>query len=541
MPNNTVPVSFNLTGLIKRQNYEFSIEGLGGNWPATITPTSGTFTASSKSGIIDATVSFCATTGSCLGDTDILPYDLTKKCTFDNSQIFTFVLMKASLIEDPSIYVYSDPIRVVCDSCLPDASITMPPSIILSESTSNAYEFTASINGLIPKEKYIFNYSSIDANWPVKIYPKSGIISSSSVSYSIPTKIVFCNSTGVCPSEDENVLDYVADASCLTTSTSFFSEIKLNLQPLSCDYDSADSNILNIRCLGCLPKPVVGIPYEIKLNNQTNNYANFTAIVSGITPNKNYSYSYRTLDANWPIHMDNTTGLFSSPTNKYCIDSKIEFCESTGLCTPGSYNVLEHSFADSCFTELREYQGRIILEISSVDCEDVLINSNIMTFSCDHCFPPVTEVKVPDQKLILGIGEMSNFTTNITNLKPETLYSYKIESLYSDWPIFVYKPSGYIQNLTDSYSIDTEVVFCSSTGVCQQGYEGVLDYTLNTNNNYVEEYINKFKNYAILQVSVFEDNCPTKTYVSKKLFVECSGCEIVTPPSVISLIGVNVT
>lgn len=541
MPNNTVPVSFNLTGLIKRQNYEFTIEGLGGNWPAAITPTTGIFTASAKSGTIDTTLSFCATTGSCLGDTNILPYDLTKKCTFDNSQIFTFVVMKASLIEDPAIYVYSDPVRVICESCLPNANVSIPPSIVLSPATSNAFDFSATINGLVPKEKYIFNYEAIDSNWPVKIYPKSGIINSSFSTYNIPTKIVFCNSTGVCPSEDENVLDYTIDPSCLTTSSSFFSEIKLNVKPVSCEYDSADSNILNIRCLECLPKPVAGIPYDIKLNSATNNYANFTAIISGITPNKNYSYSYRALDANWPIHVDNATGLFSSPTNKYCLDSKIEFCESTGLCAPGTYNVLDYSFADSCFTEYDKYQGRIVLDISSVECDDVLINSNIMTFSCDNCFPPVTTVTVPEEKLILGIGEMSKFTTTVSNLKPDTLYSYRVESLYSDWPIFAYKSSGYINNTTDSYVIDTDIVFCSSTGMCQPGFEGVLDYTLNTNNNFVEEYINKFKNYAVLQVSVYEDQCPTKTYASKRLFVECSGCEIVTPPNVISLVSVNVT
>ncbi len=541
MPNNTVPISFDLIGLIKRQNYSFAIEGLGGNWPATVTPISGTFTAPAKTTSIDAAISFCATTGSCIGETDLLPYDLTKKCTFDNSEIFTFVIMKATSIEDPSLYVYSDPIRVVCDSCLPDAVVNMPTSIVLNAVTSNSYEFNSSINGLIPKEKYIFNYSAIDANWPVKIYPKSGIISSSTTSYNIPTRIVFCNSSGVCPTEDENIIDYTSDPICLTSSSSLFSELKLNIQPLSCNYDSADSNIMNIRCIDCLPKLTIGIPYDLNLTSNTNNYGDFTAIVSGITPNKNYSYSFRSIDSNWPIHVTNATGIFSSPTNIYCIDSRIQFCESTGLCPPGTYNVLQYSFNNNCFVEKNHYQAKLILDIASIDCDERPISSNIMNFSCADCFPPTTEVSVPHEKMILPIGQMSGFQTNITNLKTSELYSYKIQSIYSDWPIFVYKSSGYIHTTGTTYSIDTDIVFCSSTGVCQPGDEGVLPYSLNTNNNFVEEYINKFKNYAILQVEVFEDDCPSKKYFSKRLFVECEGCEIVTPPDVISLISVNVT
>lgn len=536
MPNNTVPILFKLSGLLKRLNYVFEVEGLGGNWPATVTPSSGAFTAISKSGTINGAVSFCATTGQCLQENGVLPYDMAKTCTFDQSQVFTFVRMKAMLDDDPTIYVYSDPVYVSCNSCLPKAMAFLPQDINLDFTTYNSTEFTASIEGLIPKEKYTYTYSTSDANWPVKIYPASGSFISSSTSYDIPSQLTFCNSTGVCPQNEDNVLNYEIDPECLTQN--YFSSIKLNIQPESCEYDNIDSNIMYVTCKDCLPKPVAALPTRLSFTNQTNNYAEITAIVSGIIPNHEYGYSFRSLDANWPIYIENSTGVLISPVDTYCIKAYVEFCSNTGVCSSGVNNVLNFKLPDNCFLQEDDYEARVVLDISSLGCEDNAVSSNIMHMSCKQCFPPTVSVKIPSPFLSLDQDVSQEFITNITNLEKDKLYTYRIESVYSNWPIFVFKPSGYIQPTTNSYDLVSSINFCSSTGLCPIGYKGVLEYALE-NENIPHQYSSAFKKYAMVNVIISEEDCPTKTYVSNRLLLECNNC--VEPSSGISLVSVNIT
>jgi hypothetical protein len=535
MANNIVPVSFSLNGLFKRLNYNFEIEGLGGNWPATALPISGQFTASSKSGLINAAVSFCATTGGCLGDTDILPYDLAKKCTFDQSQIFTFVRMKATLADDPTIFVYSDPVYVTCSTCLPNTRISIPTTNTLNRNSKNTFEFLANITGLIPKEKYTFTYSSVDSNWPVKIYPITGTILPSASSYTLPSKLLFCNNTGVCPEESNNVLQYSPDPACLNHS--YYSSIKLTITPENCAFDNAESNIMHIKCSDCIPRPIAAIPSRIELTSGTNNYGEFTAIVTGILPDKEYSYRFRSLDSNWPILLENTTGLFSSPTDVYCIESSIKFCEHTGVCLSGGNNILDFAIPENCILEPNDYEARIILDINSLDCSENVVSSNIMNFNCTDCFPPSVEISFDHNPVYLSKDETYELTTSFTNLDVNKLYYYRVEPTFSNWPLFIDNQSGYIQTNATHYDLISTLSFCASTGVCPSGYVGVFNYILDTG-NIVPRYIENNKVYSILELVLQEADCPAKTYTSSRLMLQCNDCRV---GGNISLVSVDIT
>lgn len=535
MANNTVPILIPINGLLKRLNYTFEIEGLGGNWPATVSPVSGEFTAISKSGHLHAAVSFCATTGSCLGDTDILQYDMAKKCTFDKSEVFTFVRVKATLADDPTVYVYSDPVYVPCNTCLPNASITMPSSVNLTRSSKNTYDFNTNIAGLVPKETYTFTYSTIDSNWPIKIYPISGTIFSTTSSYSIPTKILFCNNTGVCPEGSDNVLSYDLDPTCLNHA--YFGSIKLDIQPESCQFDSAESNIMHIKCEDCVPRPIAAVPSRIELTSSTNNYAEFTTIVTGIIPDKKYSFTFRSLDSNWPVLLENTTGLFSSPTDTYCIESAIKFCEHTGVCLSGTNNVLDFSIPANCLLEPNDYEARIIVDIQSVDCGDTEVSSNIMNFNCTDCFPPSVNITYSQNPIHIPKDELYELTTSFSNIEPNKLYYYNVQPIFSNWPVFIDNQSGYIQSPLSYYDLVSSMSFCASTGMCPSGYNGVLNYTMESG-NIVDRYIENNKTYAILQTVLTEADCPSKTYISNRLLLECNDCQI---GGSISLVSVDIT
>jgi hypothetical protein len=536
MANNTVQALIPINGLFKRLNYTFEIEGLGGNWPARVSPASGEFTAVGKSGNISASVSFCATTGSCLGDTDILPYDMAKKCTFDKSQVFTYVRIKATLVDDPTISVYSDPINITCNTCLPNAAIQLPPAINLDRSSKNIYDFIANVSGLVPKENYTFIYSAVDSNWPIKIYPISGTIYSTTDSYSIPTEILFCNNTGVCPGSSDNVLSYELDPACLNHS--YFGSIKLDIQPDSCQFDNAESNIMHVHCDDCFPKPLAGMPSRIELTSATNNYAEFTTIVSGIIPDKKYSFSFRSLDSNWPVLLENTTGLFSSPTDTYCIDSSIKFCEHTGVCLTGMKNVLHHTIPSNCTLEPNDYEARIIVDIKSVDCGDTEVSSNIMNFNCTDCFPPSVEMSFSKNPINIPKDELYEFVTSFSNLEPNKVYYYSFQPIFSNWPVFVDSASGYIQSPLSYYDLVSSISFCASTGLCPTGYNNVLNYTPDNGNNIVDRYVDNNRTYAILKTVLTEADCPAKSYTSNRLLLGCNDCQI---GGSISLVSVDIT
>lgn len=521
MPNNTVPVSFELNNLLKRLNYTFSIEGLGGNWPATVAPVSGEFSASAKSGTIDAAVSFCATTGSCIGDTDLLPYDMAKKCSFDQSQVFTFVRLKAVSIDDSSISVYSDPVYVVCDDCLPNGKTSIPTGVILNNRGLDSLEFTAKIDGLIPKEKYNFIYKAINNNWPVKIYPISGTILPSSGSYMLPSKLIFCNSTGICNNNDDNILPYNADQECLINNYS--ARIMLHIEPESCEYDSFDSNIMLVVCDDCLRNPISAIPSRISLNNSTNNYADFTAVISGIIPNKQYNYSFRTLESDWPVMLTNSTGAFQTPLDVYCLDNKIEFCANTGICLSGQKNVLNFNIPDNCLLEKNKHKSKIIMDITSAGCDDTIISSNIMTFECNDCYPPSTEISLLPEKLFLSKEESSDIVINISNITPNKKYIYRIETISSDWPIFCSNPSGYVLSQSSEISVISNILFCSSSGICPSGYEGVLNYNI-VSKNYIPRYAESPKTEAFVIAKLISTDCLEEYYTSNEIVLECDDC-----------------
>lgn len=403
MSNHNVPVSFNFSGLLKKLNHTFTIEGMGGNWPATVTPATGLFIPKSKNESIETVLSFCATSGSCISGVDSLPYDPVN-CTFDESEIFTFVRAKATLVDDPTFYVYSDSKKVVCS--------------------------------------------------------------------------------------------------------------------------------------GCVKNPVAVIPTRLTLTSGTNNYGEFTGIVSGIIPNHKYSFAFRTLESNWPIYLENSTGVFSSPTDTYCIDSYVEFCEHTGVCLSGSKNVLDFQMPAICFSKPQDYEARIIADITSIECNELLTSSNIMNLSCKDCFPPSITVDIKsDNPIYLNSEQTGEFLTEITNLEPNKLYSYTIDSLYSNWPMFIHKNSGYIQTTETQYNLITSATFCATSAVCPTGCRGIINHT--PDDQCVQtEYPATFNKYAILRVKLMDGECTGKQYLSQRMFVECNNCEDNTG---ISFVSVNVT
>ena len=552
MPNNTVPINFELNGLLKRLNYSFTVEGLGGNWPATIVPTSGEFTATAKSGTISAAVSFCSSSG-CSDDTPVMPYTMTGTCTKDRSEVFSFVRLKAVLADDPTIQVYSDPVHVTCDTCIPHVRAMLPDAYALSstirsndQTAINNLEFRAHVTGLVPKEKYNYRYESVDANWPVKVYPPTGQISEATDTEAIPTRIVFCNSTGVCQNGSDSVMDYTIDPECMDNNQ-YFCNLKLYIEPDSCAYDEVYSNTFNIDCNNCLPKPILGIPSRLVLTNVNNNYGEFVAIISGIVPYKTYNYEYKAIRSNWPILMDNVTGSFHSPTNTYCIDSYIEFSEATGVAIQTADNVLSgYEFQPGCLYTKDDYEAKISLEVTSQDCPDEIVKSNIMHLACQDCFPPdptitltatFEETDLVERQTSMSRSDVAyGFKVSMTNLNVTKRYNYWFGSEEgSNWPLYIPSCSGDFFPELSYQTMNFTGQFCESTGMCPSGYVNVVDHNpIVDSSKFVKQFEDDMPEYVNLIFYIQETDCEANVYQSNIYKVICTDCKLTNSPTVIS-------
>ena len=547
MPNNTVPIQFELNGLLKRLNYSFTVEGLGGNWPATVVPTSGEFTAVAKSGSISAAVSFCSSSG-CSEDTPIMPYTMTSTCSKDRSEVFSFVRLKAVLADDPTIQVYSDPVHVKCDTCIPNVNAEIPPEYTLQKNTintavqsaSNNLEFEASVNGLVPKERYNFRYESVDANWPVKIYPPTGQILAASDTATIPTRIVFCEGTGVCPKDSDSVLHYDTDPTCMNNNQ-YFCNLRLYIEPDSCDYDQVYSNTMNVDCNDCIPKPVLGIPSRLVLTEQNNNYGEFVAIISGIVPYRKYQYEYKSIRSNWPIIMDNVTGMFHSPTNTYCIDSYIEFSEATGIAIQNNSNLLDFEFQDGCLYTKDDYEAKISLEVTAIDCPDQVIHSNIMHLGCQDCFPPNPKPILKDTfsdgtSVESRRGDFNDLTIRLTDLNIKKHYNYWFASEEgSNWPVYIPLSTGLIRPELSYQNMNFSARLCESTGSCPPGFTYVMDYNPVIDRTYiVKDYEDDLPEYVDFRFYIQEADCEANIYQSNIFRITCTDCNLSQSPSIVS-------
>jgi hypothetical protein len=276
MINNTQKISIPVSGLYKQQKYNFKFRGLGGNWPVTLYPMSGSFeTTNNKTVNLTTVASFCQSTGLCpQSDGNVLPYS-TNYQGFNTIDAVTSFVVDVTDPSDNSVKS-SEPQFLQCLSCLSSPKIIMPEQVSISGGssvitfvnngitqtdnvrTNNYYFFNPHITGLIPGEEYKYSINSLGGNWPVLANPVSGIIKSSSDTANIELVVSFCPTTGYCPPGTNGLLNnYVLGADADTSKFyehNYFTVLNLSLQQLNYPYSSTIGDQMVIRCKDCLPE-----------------------------------------------------------------------------------------------------------------------------------------------------------------------------------------------------------------------------------------------------------------------------------------------
>lgn len=241
---NTVSISPRIDNLQPYEEYRYEFKGIDANWPVLVSPQSGIIKPSSSSGTINAQVSFCIHSSGC--GNHVLAYNPENDFEVNNpDHHYTTLALSISPQSYTGQETLSDQFSVHCDNCLPKPSIAIVgnPTLVSSQSfvaltgsvpsgsgssstqqfykipqplSANniaSFDFTLNIDSLLPNTQYEYKVESLDAEWPTLFIGQcSGVLdikSSSTPIPPIPSKLVFCHTTGICQPDSPGINPYI--------------------------------------------------------------------------------------------------------------------------------------------------------------------------------------------------------------------------------------------------------------------------------------------------------------------------------------------
>lgn len=443
--SNNIKISVPLSGLFKRETYSYYFRGLGGNWPATINPLSGSFQARNKTETLNAIISFCPSTGLCPPTSiNVLPYSL-QSCGYENNHLFTNVAVDITSQSDNLTY-RSNAILVECSgSCLPEVDIKFsgvnPTGVIGNRLTgrgNDTYQFMSVLSGLQPNSTYDYTVQALGGNWPaVMLTPMSGSFRPHQETYNLDHKIMFCPSTSSCPSSTRGYLNYTT-GQCFT-SDNLSTSLEVKITPRACNNEQFFTNQLTVYCKDCLPKPIINTPNKIVLSSPNTNYTDFDTVISGLIPNQTYNYRYTNINSTWPTVVVPFTGNFTAVDSVYTLNTRVFFCPNTGLCPSSTSGLMTpysmYSTTSNLRRELAEDLMTTNIKFNLVNTCDAstTYSSEPITLKCNDCLPTLKypDVEFSSSSLTLTTGCCTGtypLLVNMNNIYPGDRYSYSFSS-----------------------------------------------------------------------------------------------------------------
>jgi len=521
--------SFDVTldNLIVGQEYSYDFTSVRANWPVLVQPQSGTMMATDKAATIPVKLTLCPSTGLCpSGVNGVLAYTTNVSSDINFGLLDKTARIKLRIKQSSNNEsTYSNELSIFCNDCVSKPRASIPNSLNLTQG-NDKYVFNADILNLIPNSQYRYVFEAVDANWPVTISPMSGLLTPTTTSMSIPAKLSFCKSTGICPSSDPDVLDYTIDSSCITRAGYISRNIKLRLMidPINYDAETIYSNELTASCENCLPILDATIPKNLSLNYGTNSI-DVLADVSNLVPGTYYSYEFKGAGANWPAILYPMSGVIKANSTFESLTSRLTFCPSTGTCPNGTANVIPYSLDPTCSTNFGaiDRNVKLRLEVKETGCNDSIAQSNECRVSCDNCLKKLEIVQ--DSNAVLDTFGNNTYVLNsrLNNLIPGETYKYNFARVDSNWPVVVSRQSGEFVATSDSRVVKTDIGFCYPSGSCATDTrDTILVYK---ENSLYDGSKNKF---ITLNMSVQQTSCSNTTTYSNDFTLNCNNCLPIT-------------
>jgi hypothetical protein len=248
--SNPRDISVSINGLVPLDKYSFNFTSIGGNWPVVVTPISGSFIANAASGKIDATVYFCSSKNDCDDCQGLLSYQECL-CGIGDDK-FTKLQLRFFNQNEPANVFSSRAAKIICSGCFPVINISVSDGNMVKKDTEKNIDIEFS--NLIPNKTYNYLIQNVESSWPFSLSSTSGMIHANNKTESLTLYGGFCATTGSCPNGQSNVFPYtiknnVGNKKWYKTETSF----RLLLSDYDCPSIVYYSDIVNIRCLDCIP------------------------------------------------------------------------------------------------------------------------------------------------------------------------------------------------------------------------------------------------------------------------------------------------
>jgi len=292
--------------------------------------------------------------------------------------------------------------------------------ILLTSNSGNSINLQPTISKLQPFQSYQYQYKGISANWPVTISPISGIISPSTETIGLSSVLSFCATSGACCNciIDPSIIAGSIPNKCPSfNETTLYSNIELEIKPISFSGLSIKSNPITAECIDCLPRVKISLNNSEPFINLENidmvpsgsrigaggtieisgikygSTVDISGIISNLEPTQNYTYEYVGIGSNWPaMFITPISGIITnySADKDYILASKITFCPTTGLCPSYDSSVIDYT-SDPKFIE--SFYTSFILKITPNTCTEPYymfqgnssVYSSPLTIYCNDC------------------------------------------------------------------------------------------------------------------------------------------------------------
>ena len=529
---NMVEILSIIDGLDDNLEYKYTINSVEGNWPIFISQASGNIRNESRASIVTDAI-FCVSTGECpVGANGIMGYKVaTDTCLIKDDK---FSKMNISVVatngQTPSAITRD--FTISCDNCLPKAVVDIllvPP--VLQGIRNNKGKLVADLSNLRPNQTYSYEMKSIEANWPVACYPISGLFTTSSeTTNKIEMDYLFCPSTGACPNNSDNIIDYIPQtgASCIYKDNSqMFSNVQIEITPLSCYDPVIKSEKIKLNCLDCLPKIVIGEVDTISLRGPDGNTAGVSIGVRGLEHKKQYSYSFVGSEANWPIIVFPKSGIIEGNIPQdHVISTDFIFCATTGSCSLSDSNLIPYVLDTKESNAYRglgsRLKGKLRFEIQPMDCPDEKTIAPDIEIFCYNCLPKISIF--PDNFNISSKVDKFPLSVAFDSLSVGETYNYEIIEQSSNWPTYISPMTGQIIATSDRMYESFNLRFCPNTGVCPSGSDNILAYNGASIDTCSIGILNNSSKISSFKIQTTPHSYDGDVVLSDLIKVECVDC-----------------
>jgi hypothetical protein len=245
--------------------------------------------------------------------------------------------------------------------------------------------------------------------------------------------------------------------------------------------------------------------------------------IENLQPYEEYRYEFKSVDSNWPVSVNAISGILKPSTPTGIINARVTFCPTSGSC---DNNTLNYTIPQPClFTKDSDKYATMQLSITPISYTGPETISNQFTIGCKDCLPKPSISLASSVPNIINkptdstVNASYEFSVSINNLLKNQIYSYRIETINSQWPIIFIGPSSGtidVKSITTIPQISSKILFCQSTGICQPGQNGVNNYSVPS---YPKFWTGPIDYDIMLRASLISSSCPSDITYSNPLVV----------------------